>query len=301
MKTAARILLCAMLFAGASAANAQRVFNQAELDALLAPIALYPDPVLSHILAAASTPEDVREAAAWSRANPQLRGDEALRAVEPAIWHPSVKALVAYPDILARLDESPAWLRDLGEAYRVHGHYVMDTVQQLRRRAQASGYLASDDQQRVYEDAGAIVVAPVYPNVVYVRYYDPYIVYGPWWWHAYRPIVWRPYRPHVVVHHHVVHRPAVVHRREVVHHRREVVHHRPVVVHRPVVERPIVQKPVVQRPVIREHREPPRHNGQPSPAARMQQQAAREQHHRQQQVRQQMRKEHERRPHGGRG
>src|SRR5882672_7744301 len=193
MKTITRILLCATLLGTALMARAERTYNQAELDALMAPIALYPDTVLSNILIAASYPDDVREAAAWSRGNPQVRGDDALRLVENLPWHPSVKALIAMPEVLARMDESPQWLVDLGDAYRVHGPYVMETVQQLRRRAQASGHLQSDEQQAVYEQYGAIVVAPAYPSVVDVRYYDPYLVYGPWWWPAYRPIVWRPW------------------------------------------------------------------------------------------------------------
>ncbi|MEA3192708.1 MAG: hypothetical protein QOD26_1041, partial [Betaproteobacteria bacterium] len=144
MKTLARILLSAALLATAFAARAERTFNQAELDALLAPVALYPDSVLSNILVAASYPDDVREAAAWSRGNPQLRGDEALQLVENLPWQPSVKALVAAPEVLARMDESPDWLHDLGEAYRVHGPYVMQTVQALRQRAQANGYPPSE-------------------------------------------------------------------------------------------------------------------------------------------------------------
>ena len=192
MRYAARMLLFAALLLTGAAAQA-RVFNQAELDSLLAPIALYPDPLLSNILQAAAYPDQVAEAARWSRANPQLQGDDAVRALEPAPWHPSVKALVAFPEVLARMEESPNWLRDLGEAYAVHGPYVMQTIQQLRQRAQASGYLHSTDQQQVYQDGGAIVVQPVYPNVVYVPYYDPFVVYGAWWWPAYRPVYWRPW------------------------------------------------------------------------------------------------------------
>jgi hypothetical protein len=191
MKKALRLLLCALLgFAGLAQA---RSFNQAELDALLAPIALYPDPVLSNVLDASQYPDEVRAAAQWTRDNPQLKGDEALRALGPVQWQPSVKALAAFPDVLARMDESPQWLQDLGEAYQVHGQYVMDTVQQLRRRAQSNGNLQSNDQQRVYEDGGAVVVQPVYPQVVYVPYYDPFVVYGAWWWPAYRPVVFRPW------------------------------------------------------------------------------------------------------------
>ena len=297
MKTLTRILLCAMLLATAFAARAERIFNQAELDALLAPVALYPDNVLSDILVGASYPEDVREAAAWSRANAHLRGDDALRAVDATPWHPSVKALAAFPEVLARMDESPAWLNDLGEAYRVHGPYVMDTVQSLRQRARASGHLQSDPYQQVYDDAGAIAIAPAYPQYYYVRYYDPYVVYGPWWYPAYRPVVWRPwpvYATFVSVGF-VAARPDW--------HRRVVVVNRPVYVNRPVVQKPVVvhrpverptyaqrhvvQRPpvvhgpvVVQRPLVRTQvgaaPERPRDNGGPSPAAREQQKYARD-------------------------
>lgn len=249
MKTLTRLLLCTALLATAMAARAERAYNQAELDALLAPVALYPDAVLSNILVAAGYPDDVREAAAWSRGNPQLRGDEALRQVENLPWHPSVKALVAMPEVLARMDESPTWLRDLGEAYRVRGPSVMETVQSLRQRAQASGNLRSDSEQRVYYEGSNIVVAPLYPNVVYVRYYDPFVVYGAWWWPAFRPIIWRPFAPRVVV------------------------------INRPVyVQRPVVVRPPVTRVQFRSEPEPRRYNGPPSPAIREQQRPRQDQH-----------------------
>lgn len=277
MKTLTRLFLCAALLATAFAARAERTFNQAELDALLAPVALYPDAVLNNILDAASYPQDVQAAAAWSRANPQLRGDEALRLVENTPWPPSVKALVATPEILARMDESPQWLADLGEANRVHGPYLMDTVQALRQRAQANGYPPS-------------YYAPEPSGAVYVRYYDPFVVYGPWWWPAYyRPIVWRPFVTHLVVVSHpvFVHRPAVIVRGPVVVHRPVPVH-RPVAVQRPVyVQRPpVVRGPVVvQRPPVtptqfrqdRPRSEPRRFNGSPSPSERVQQNFARQQ------------------------
>lgn len=193
MKTAIRILLGLLIALGALNAHAQRIFNQAELDTLLAPIALYPDPLLTHVLNASLYPDDVAAAAAWSRANPQLQGDAALATVESTSWHPSVKALAAYPDVLSRMAESPQWLADLGDAYSGSSAYVNATIQQLRTRAQASGYLRSNEQQYVYQQAQTIVVQPVYPNVVYAPYYDPYVVYGTWWWPAYRPVFWRPW------------------------------------------------------------------------------------------------------------
>ncbi|HZD20977.1 MAG TPA: DUF3300 domain-containing protein [Burkholderiales bacterium] len=199
MKRLIRLLVGLVIALGALNAQA-RIYNQGELDALLAPIALYPDPLLNNILDAVRYPDDVMAAGDWSRANPGLQGDAALQAVDGAPWAPSVKSLVAYPDILARLVESPQWLADLGDAYATHGSYIQTTIQQLRARAQSSGYLQSNAQQNVYEQTGQIYVQPVYPTVVYAPYYNPYVVYGTWWWPAYRPWAFRPFyaRPIVV-------------------------------------------------------------------------------------------------------
>ncbi len=278
-----KALVAALLLAVAAAAHAQpRVYDQAELDALLAPIALYPDPLLSQVLIAATYPDDVREAAAWSRANAHLKGEQAVRAAEPLPWDPSLKALLAYPELLARMDESPQWTMDLGQAFLAQEPQVMETVQELRRRAQASGYLQSDGYQTVQEYDSYVVVQPVYAGVAYVPWYNPLVVYGPWWWHSHRPIAWRPWHPRpasfVTMH---VHRPVVDWHRRHVHrpvrtYRPAPVHrpahvHRPVQVHRPVevhrrVEMPraaVVQnhvhraqtaRPIVQGAQIREHR-----------------------------------------------
>src|SRR5437764_13215133 len=115
MKRLIRILVGLVIALGALNAHA-RVFNQAELDALLAPIALYPDPLLNNILDAARYPDDVMAAADWSRANPGLQGDAALQAVEGEPWAPSGKLLVAYPDVLARFTEYSTGLADLAGA-----------------------------------------------------------------------------------------------------------------------------------------------------------------------------------------
>lgn len=194
------IAVLASLFL-AGAAHAQRSFSQAELDAMLAPIALQPDGLVSQILIASTFPEQVAAAASWSRANPHLHGDEAVRAVQQETWDPAVKALVAFPDLLARMDDKPQWLRDLGEAFLNQEAQVMDTVQGLRRRAQAAGHLATTDQYAVYPYGEAIVVEPR-TQFVYVRYYDPFIVYGAWWWPYYYPVYWRPWvaRPVFVTH-----------------------------------------------------------------------------------------------------
>src|SRR3954462_3781427 len=194
------LVLLAAVAAWQLPAQAQpRVYNQAELDALLAPVALYPDAVLSNILIASTYPEDVRQAAEWSRANAQLGGEDAVRAAEPMPWHPSVKALVAFPDVLGRMNESPQWVVDLGTAFREQEPDGMDTVQRLRARARANGSLQSNDQYTVQQQGSSIAVYPAQPHVVYVPYYDPYVVYGTWWWPAYRPVFWRPWYPRPAV------------------------------------------------------------------------------------------------------
>ncbi|MCG6876363.1 MAG: DUF3300 domain-containing protein [Betaproteobacteria bacterium] len=183
---------------GSAAAQSQSAYTQPELDRMLAPIALYPDPLLSQILMAATYPIEVVEAARWSRANPSLRDDDAVRKVEEKDWDPSVKSLVAFPNVLARMDENLDWTRDLGDAFLAQEPQVMDTVQKLRQRARAAGTLASDARIRVLDEGRTIVVQPVDPRVVYVPYYDPRLAYGTWWWPAYPPVVWAPWPGYAV-------------------------------------------------------------------------------------------------------
>jgi len=192
-----RLLFTALLsLAVAMPAGAEqepRAYAQAELDQMLAPVALYPDPLLSQVLMAATYPLEVSEAARWSRANPGLQGDDAVRAAQNEDWDPSVKSLLAFPQILARMDENPGWTQALGDAFLAQEPQVMDTVQQLRRRAQAAGNLRSSDQLYVQQQGQTIVLMPPRPEYVYVPYYDPFVVYGPWWWPAYRPVYWAPW------------------------------------------------------------------------------------------------------------
>jgi len=197
--TKALRFLAALLVALPAFAQAQQMHSQAGLDQILAPIALYPDALLSQVLMAATYPDEVRQAADWSRTNPGLQGDDAVRAVEYRNWDPSVKSLAAFPQLLARMDGNPAWTQSLGDAFLAHEPQVMDTVQQLRRRAQAAGNLRSSEQMYVQQQDQAILIQPASPQYVYVPYYDPLVVYGPWWWPAYRPVYWAPWpRPYVV-------------------------------------------------------------------------------------------------------
>ncbi len=168
-------------------------FSQQELDQMLAPIALYPDPLLSQILMAATYPLEVVEAARWSRANPSLLGDNAVRAVQQQDWDPSVKSLVAFPQILQMMDEKLQWTERMGDAFLAQEAQVMATVQNLRQKAYAAGNLSSNDQIRVSAEGQIIVVEPANPEVVYVPYYDPVVVYGAWWWPDYPPIYWAPW------------------------------------------------------------------------------------------------------------
>ena len=177
--------------------QARAAYSQAELDQMLAPIALYPDPLLSQILMAATYPAEVEQAARWSRAHRGVQGDAAVRMVQDRDWDPSVKSLVAFPDVLARMDENRDWTRRLGDAFIVQEPVVMETIQGLRRRAQQAGQLASDERFRVLQQANTIVIEPASPQYVYVPYYDPWIAYGPWWWPAYPPLAWAPWPGYV--------------------------------------------------------------------------------------------------------
>ena len=176
-----------------ASAQDQRAFTQQELDQMLAPIALYPDPLLSQILMASTYPLEVVEASRWSRAHPNLQGDQAVRAAEREDWDPSVKSLVAFPQIITMMDQKLEWTERLGDAFLAQQPEVMGTVQRLRQKAYAAGNLRSNDQLRVVPQGQIIVVEPANPRVVYVPYYDPMIVYGPWWWPAYRPVYWAPW------------------------------------------------------------------------------------------------------------
>ena len=176
-------------------------FTEAELDQMLAPVALYPDTVLSHVLIAATYPLEVVQAARWSRHNPSMRGEEAVAAVERQNWDPSVKALVAFPELLARMDEDLEWTQRLGDAFLMQEEEVVDTVQYLRSEAYAQGHLKSNDHVRVVRETQYIYIEPARTQVVYVPYYDPRVVYTRWRWSSHPPVYWHhppAYRSSVV-------------------------------------------------------------------------------------------------------
>jgi hypothetical protein len=173
--------------------NDKVLFKQQELDQMLAPIALYPDSLLSQILMASTYPLEIVEAARWVKAHPTLQGDQAVKATDQYNWEPSVKSLVAFPNVLAMMDEKLEWTERLGDAFLSQQPEVMDTVQNLRQRASANSTLQSTDQVHIDQEGQNIAITSSNPQVVYVPYYDPTVIYGPWWWPAYPPVFWRPW------------------------------------------------------------------------------------------------------------
>lgn len=170
--------------------STQASFSEAKLDSLLAPIALYPDTVLSHVLIASTYPLEVVEADRWARNNSRYKGDDAVNAVDNRNWDPSVKALVAFPDILRRMSEDLDWTQQLGDAFLADEERVMDSIQTLRNRAYASGNLDKVEHVRVIREEKTIVIEPSVERVVYVPAYDTRVVYGNWWWQDYPPVYW---------------------------------------------------------------------------------------------------------------
>jgi len=185
------VLCLVALAAGTAAArDADRPFRQWELDQLLAPIALYPDALLSQVLMAATYPVEVVEAARWSRRNPHLRGDDAVWAVEREDWDPSVKSLVAFPVLLSTMDERLEWTRDVGDAFLEQREDVIDSVQELRRRAWEAGLLRSDERLRYLDLGNAIAIEPTQPGMLFVPWYDPVAAFGVWGWPEHPPVRW---------------------------------------------------------------------------------------------------------------
>jgi hypothetical protein len=142
---------------------------------------------------ASTYPLEIVEAARWVKAHPALQGDQAVKATDQNNWEPSVKSLVAFPNVLAMMDEKLDWTERLGDAFLSQETEVMNTVQNLRQKASANGALQSTDQVAIEQQGQNISITSPDPQVVYVPYYDPTVIYGPWWWPAYPPVFWRPW------------------------------------------------------------------------------------------------------------
>jgi len=191
----------------------QAVFTTEQLDQMLAPLALYPDSLLAQVLMATTYPGNVADAAAWSKAHPKVSGDDAVKQVAGQPWDPSVQSLVAFPLVLATLGQDPAWVQRVGDAFLAQPDAVMDSVQRLRRQAQAAGNLQSNEQQTVTvkpappaptqpvsgtevvqqaAPAQTIIIEPTNPQVVYVPSYNPTQVYGTWAYPSSPPVYYPP-------------------------------------------------------------------------------------------------------------
>ncbi len=174
------------------ATHAAVTFSQAELDQMLAPIALYPDTVLSHILIAATYPLEIVKATRWLSTQAAMTSEQSLKAAENEPWDPSVRALVAFPPLLTKMNNELEWTQKLGDAFLIQEAQLMSTVQALRERAYAAGHLKDQQHITVQRQEKIIVIEPRQPEVVYVPVYDTRVVYGNWMWREYPPIHW-PY------------------------------------------------------------------------------------------------------------
>ncbi len=165
-----------------------------ELDALVAPVALYPDQLLSQILIASTYPLEVVEAARWANRaeNRNLSGERLADMLEDRDWDPSVKALAAFPEVLDMMNSDLDWMQQVGDAFLTNEGAVMDAVQRLRHEARAAGRLVSDARQRVIEDNGYIIIEPASLDMVYVPVYDPRSAYGIWPYADYEPYYFPP-------------------------------------------------------------------------------------------------------------
>jgi uncharacterized membrane protein YgcG len=168
-----------------------------QLEDLVAPIALYPDNLLSQILVASTYPLEVVEAQQWLLQNKNLTGQNLVNAAQRQNWDPSIQALVVFPDVLARLNQDIRWTTDLGNAFLAQQADVMAAVQQMRSRAQANGKLRSGPQENVTTQTQngqtAIQIAPPDPGTVYVPNYNPEWVWGPPPYGIYPPLYYPPF------------------------------------------------------------------------------------------------------------
>ncbi|EMV1346798.1 DUF3300 domain-containing protein [Escherichia coli O15:H6] len=199
-------------------------FNTAQIDQWVAPVALYPDSLLSQVLMASTYPTNVAQAVQWSHDNPLKQGDAAIQAVSDQPWDASVKSLVAFPQLMALMGENPQWVQNLGDAFLAQPQDVMDSVQRLRQLAQQTGSLKSSTEQKVItttkktvpvtqtvtapvipsntvltanhvitEPATTVIsIEPANPDVVYIPNYNPTVVYGNWANTAYPPVYLPP-------------------------------------------------------------------------------------------------------------
>jgi hypothetical protein len=188
-------MILAIINSVSAFAEDKEAFSQAELDQMMAPIALYPDSLLSQILMASTYPTDVAQAVKWSKENESKKGDDAVKAVQNKPWDPSVMSLVAFPQVLDMMGKQPDWVQNVGDAFLADPEQLMNTVQKLRKKAKDKGNLESGKEMQVKSDSSnIIIIESSEPEKVYVPVYNPTIIYGTWWWPTYVPYYYYPPR-----------------------------------------------------------------------------------------------------------
>jgi uncharacterized protein DUF3300/endosialidase-like protein len=189
-------LMCIVVFVASAQAQQSNStsFSKAELEQLVAPIALHPDPLLSQILMASTYPTEVVQAERWAVEHKNLDGDQLQTEVEKQGWDSSVKSLVATPSVLTMMSKKLDWTQKLGDAVLAQQADVMEAVQSLRAKAYAAEKLKTTEQQKVSvkHEGGrqAVAIAPADPATIYVPQYDPRVVYGEWPYSDYPPYYW---------------------------------------------------------------------------------------------------------------
>jgi hypothetical protein len=162
-----------------------------QLEALTAPIALYPDDLLANVLAASTYPLEVVQADRWLKERKTLKGDALKKEIEKQSWDNSVKALSSTPDVISMMSDKIDWTKGLGDAVLAQQADVMDAIQRLRSKAYDNKKLVTTKQQKVsvqtQESKQAIVIESTSPDTMYVPYYDPAAVYGSWPYTEYPP------------------------------------------------------------------------------------------------------------------
>src|SRR5262244_37552 len=176
-------------------------FKPEEIEQLVAPIALYPDSLVSQILMASTYPLEVVQADRWVKANKSLQGEALTKALEAQSWDPSVKSLVNFPQVLAMMSEKLDVTQKLGDAFLAQQKDVMEAIQWLRAKAQGQGNLKTTKEQTVIVEQPAaqttvVRIEPADPQVVYVPTYNPTVVYGAWPYPAYPPYTYYSYYPY---------------------------------------------------------------------------------------------------------
>jgi hypothetical protein len=170
----------------AQAPAAAPAFSKEQLEQIVAPMALYPDPVVSQMLMASTYPLEIVEAARWLKANPGLKDKALEEALKQEDWDASVKSLCGFPDVMKQMDENLDWTQDLGDAFLAQKTELLDTVQRMRGKAYDSGNLKTTEQQVVTQQPDKIIVIePADPEVIYVPTYSSTVVYGGWSYPSY--------------------------------------------------------------------------------------------------------------------